>query len=209
MRKVAILLSCVAAAALLPGCNALYATQGEKQVDAEYKPDKKKMLIVPFKDEAFGYFESEEGTELARNVGDYIMRKKITAVQYDRFFPQGMKEVYDRNVKENEMQAWKALAKELDCELVLVGQIQDIDLGGGRNVNVVHGRMMMSAQVFDIKDNSKIVWQMNRKTITYPEGWENEYIPDTDMPRSQLKGRLLIKGGEVVGQCFHKHMEPL
>ncbi|HUW31716.1 MAG TPA: hypothetical protein VM223_08905, partial [Planctomycetota bacterium] len=126
MRKFTILFLLAAFPIMGMGCQACHRMTGMKMVDAQYKPNKRKMLIMPFSDPVFGCFESREGSELSRDLGDYIRWQRITDVMYDTFFPASMQKLYEEKREEgNEIQALMALAKEMDCELIVTGQIHD------------------------------------------------------------------------------------
>ena len=210
MRKMIILFSCVALSAAIVGCQTAYRMEGLQKVKAKFKPEKRKMLIVPFKDPAYTYFESVEGTELARDLGDYMQRWKVTEVVYDSFFPRGMDALAKTKLAEgDEVEAWKALAKEMNCELVVIGQIEEFVAGGEQSVNVVKGFAMVQVQVLDMKRDAVTVWRLPSTPVNYPEGWEYADLPTGDIAPKTLKTRLLNKAAEAIGQCFHDHLEPI
>jgi len=210
MRKFTILFLLAAFPIMGMGCQACYRTQGMKMVDAQYKPSKRKMLIVPFSDPAFTYFESSEGSELAQDVGDYIRRQRITGAMYEAFFPASMKALYkQKRAEANDIQAWMALADEMDCELIVVGQIEDYQLGGEKNVNIVSGTVTFQVQVYDARQPEAIVWRLSSTTVTFPEGLEYVDLPRGDLPSAEHRRLLLNKAAEKIGQCFHDHKEKL
>ena len=210
MRKFTILFLLAAFPIMGMGCQACYRTQGMKMVDAQYKPSKRKMLVIPFSDPVFSYFESKEGSELAQDVGDYVRRQRITDVMYETFFPASMKTLYkEKSAESPEIQAWMALAKEMDCELIVVGQIEDYMAGGEKNVNIVSGTVTFQVQVYDVKQPEANVWRLPSTTVTFPEGWEYADLPRNDMPPVKLRHMLLNKAAEKIGQCFHDHLEKL
>ena len=195
--------------ALLSGCNSLYGFQGKQKVKAEYKPNGRKRLILPFKDPAFDYFESAEGSIIAESAGAYIQKNDITPAQYGGFLPRSVQTAFEQN-EAVLGDALKAVAECTDCDLVLIGQIETLTLSNPRDVGIVRGRMTMSAQLFEITDEPKLVWAMPRKEIAYPEGREYESgIPILDIPQITLKLRMLNLAGERIGKAFHDHLEDI
>ncbi|HUU70167.1 MAG TPA: hypothetical protein VM186_11620 [Planctomycetota bacterium] len=210
MRKFTILFLLAAFPIMGMGCQACHRMTGMKMVDAQYKPNKRKMLIMPFSDPVFGCFESREGSELSRDLGDYIRWQRITDVMYDTFFPASMQKLYEEKRKEgNETQALMALAKEMDCELIVTGQIHDYQAGGDRSVNIESGTVTFEVQAYDAGQPGAMVWRMPVTTVTFPEGWEYADLPRGDMPTDKLSRMLLNKAAEKIGQCFHDHLEKL
>lgn len=200
--------------ALLSGCDSLDRLQGKHKVKAQYKPKGRKMLILPFKDPAFGYFESTEGSILAESAGAYIQRNRITPAQYGSFLPRSVQTAFEQN-KSVLGDALEAVADCTDCDLVLIGQIEKLTLSNPGDIGIVRGRMILSAQLFEVTDEPKtdepkLVWAMIRKKISYPEGREYEMgIPILDIPKSALKLRMLVTAGEKIGKAFHDHLEDL
>ena len=167
------------------------------------------MLNLPFKDPAFDYFESAEGSIVAESSGAYIQKNKITPAQYGAFVPRSVQTAFEQN-KSILGDALKAAADCTDSDLVLIGQIEKLTLSNPRDVGIVRGRMILGAQLFEIADEPKLVWAMPREEISYPEGREYEMgIPILDIPRSQLKLRMLITAGEKIGKAFHDHLEDI
>jgi len=210
MRRTVIVLAAAAAVAIVIGCNSFRQLEGKKLVKAEYYPKKRKMLVIPFKDQIYDYFESPEGRDIADYVGYFLRVNNLPDVRTERNLVKGAKAVYDQNVEEKgELEGWKALAELYNCELVLVGQIEKTDFGGDRDTNVAHGQITLSAQLYDIKNGGNIVWQKKNMEVQYPEGWENEMVADMDMNRQKLRTQVLKRGGEVLAECFFDHVVSL
>ena len=212
MRKTAIVLACAfAAVAMMAGCNAARQFEGKKKVKAEYYPKKRKMLVIPFQDEAsYGkYFDSTEGGQLAESLGYHLQRNKID-VRTERQLAKAVKTTFEQTLSaQGEQEAFKALAETYDCELVLVGQIIRMELGGEKDVNVRRGSMTLSAKLLDMKNGGTTVWQKMNIEVQYPEGWEYEIVSDMDINPKQLRSRLMERGGEVVAECFFDHIVDL
>jgi hypothetical protein len=195
--------------ALLSGCNSLYRFQGKHEVKAQYEPKGRKMLIIPFKDPISEYFESAEGGVIAESAGDYIQKNKITPAQYGGFLPRSVQTAFEQN-KAVLGDALKAVADCTDCDLVLIGQIDMLRLRDPRNVGVVRGEMILTAQLFEVTDEPKLVWAMPRKQVYYPEGREYESgVPILDIPEITLKLGMLNTAGEKIGKAFHDHLEDI
>ena len=210
MRKITILFLLAAFPIMGMGCQSFHRMEGLKKVDAQYKPHKRKMLIMPFSDVVFPCFESKEGSELARDLGDYVRRQRITDVMYETFFPASMKTIYTEKKKEGpDIQAWMAMADHMDCELIVVGQIEDYQLGGPGSSNIVSGTVTFQVQVYDVKQPEAPVWGMPITTVAFPEGWEYADLPRGDLPADKHRRMLLNKAAEKIGQCFHDHLEKL
>jgi hypothetical protein len=187
------------------GC---HRVAGTRMVKHEYDPNGRKMLIIPFKCPTFGYFESPEGRVLAEYVGYYVLTQHITPVMYEAFFPQGVKAIYEKHVNDPTA-AWKEIADSLGYDLALVGEIGSIDIAVPEKDKA---EMIVSARLYDMKHGRKAVWEMNNRRIVFPEGWEygdDEIVPDFSLSSRRLRNRLLQKAGEVIGKCFHDHMEPV
>jgi hypothetical protein len=210
MRKMMVLFCFVALGMVLSGCSTFESMRGLKQVKAKFKPEKRKMLIIPFSDPAYSYFQSAEGTELSRDLGEYIQREKITEVMYDTYFPRGTTEAARKKLDEgNEIEAWKVLAKEMGFDLVVVGQIETYKAGSSPGMNVASGLVEIQVQIYDMTKDGARVWQLGSTSATYPDGWEYADLPSGDIPPKQLRIRLLNRAAETIGRCFHDHLEPI
>ncbi len=207
MKRNIILLACVGAVILIAvgGCP---PPPHKQMVKREYNPKRRKMLIIPFSDSAFDYFESDEGTVVAEATGWYILTQNITPIMYGVFLPPGVKAVYQAHANDT-TEAWKEIADALGCELVLVGQINGVPVYGDPDSNLVRGEIIISAQLLDMKKDGEVAWRMTEKKIVYPEGWEHaDGVDGLTLSKGQLKNRLLSKVGEVIGKHFHDHLEP-
>ena len=203
-----VLLACVAVVVLGTGSSCPRSI-GQQWVQLEYDPAGRSMLILPFKDPANEYFESQEGSAIADSTGFYIRVQNITPVLFERSFAPNVRTMYKD--ADDPAAARKEIAEALGCELVLMGQIDGpISLRDPRNPNLVKGEMVISAQLYDMKKKGEIVWRMKHQRIVFPEGWEyDDGVPIIDLPPRQLKNRLLQKAGEVIGKNFHDHLEPI
>jgi len=208
-KRNAVLPACVAVIVLTSGASCPRSI-GRQWVRREYDPDGRSMVILPFKDPASDYFESEEGMIVADAVGWYILTQNITPVLFERSFPPNVRTIYKEHA-DDPARARREIAEALGCDLVLMGRIEGrISLGDPRNPNLVKGEMVVSAWLYDMKQDGKIVWSKNRRKIVFPEGWEyDDGVPISDLPPRQLKNRLLQKAGEVIGKSFHDHLEPI
>ena len=205
-----LLLPCLALLAAA-GCDTFDKMEGVQTVKAEYKPKNRKILIIPFSDAAFPYFESKEGRIVSNEVGDYLLRSKICVAKYDRLFTSSVQSLYaeKKTTDPRSIEAFKALAEVLDCDMVLLGQIEVYNVLSGKSTNVSHGDMVVSAQLYDLKENDTLVWQKQSMEVQFPERWENEFLPQADLPTPSLISHLLNRAGEKIGQCFHDHKEAL
>jgi len=208
MKKLGLIVLCLAVTPALTGCNALYRLGGEKRVPAQFKPKGRMMAIVPFADPANQAFESPEGRIVARYAGQYIEKHDITRVTYDVYLPPGIETKFKEEAAQNMTAAIKGIAKATGCQLVVTGVIEDISLGRPEDVNVVGGRMPMAVIVYEVTDEVRVAWQQHFQVV-FPEGWENEQVPVMDMPRSVIRERLLKAGGEYLGKAFHGHFEEI
>jgi len=209
MKRIALLLSAACFVVSAGGCAEYYHLQGLRKVKAMYDPAGRTMLIIPFKDPIFDYFESSEGCSIAVCAGDYIARHRITPVLYEGFFPEKVKAAYGEQ-KADFYEALKAAARAAESELVLVGQINEIHDGNPQDVGVIKGSMFISAQLYDMKADARPVWYMRREKIIYPEGLAYQAgVPATDMTRAELRHKMLVKAGETIGKAFRDHLEPI
>jgi len=201
-------LACVAAVILTSGSSCPRAT-GHKWVKCEYDPKGRKIAIIPFKDMAYDCFDSDEGRAIADSACWYLGTQNITPVRSERFFPMNVRAIYKKFADDPTM-ARRKMAEALGCDLLLTGQIESrISLRDPADVNVVKGRVVVSAQLYDMKDNGRAVWQMKRRQVVFPEGWEYDKVPTIDLPKWKLKNQLLQKAGEEIGKSFHDHLEPI
>ena|GEM_PF-1999120 len=203
-----VVLACVAVVVLGTGSSCPRA-RGQQWVQREYDPERRSMLILPFKDPANDYFESEEGSAIADSTGFYIRGQNITTVTWERSFAPNVRTMYKN--ADDPAAVRKEIAEALGCELVLMGQIEGpISLGDPRNPNLVKGEMVISAQLYDMKKDGKIVWRMKHQRIVFPEGWEyDDGVSVFDLHPQKLKNQLLQKAGDVIGKSFHDHLEPI
>ena len=192
---------------LQPDLSILDQRGGLYLVKARFDPQKRKMLIVPFSDPAVPCFDSPQGTELARNVGDYVLRNRTTEVMYDSSFPPGMEaDCKEAFKKSDETGALKALAQMTNCELVLTGKIEGLQMGGDRKTRAARGSINFSVQVYDARKGS-VVWRLPSTGVSYPNEAEVGDLPVGDLPPKLLRRRLINRAAEVIGQCFHDHLE--
>ena len=208
--KKAFVLSCAAFLLLAAiGCREYYQMQGLHKVKAQYDPDGKKMVIIPFNDPISDYFESPEGRTITEHAGDYISGHDIAPVVYEEPFPTGARAAYDEH-KADLLMALKAVADATESDLVLIGQIISIHDGKPEDVGIVKGWMFVSARLYDMKEGARPVWHIRSKKIVYPEGLAYEAgFPETDLPRAELRQAMLVKAGETIGKAFHTHLEQI
>jgi len=204
-------LACVAACAMvaLAGCSTLSVMRGERKVKAEYYPDGKDMIIIPFSDPAFEYyFESPEGALIAAQVGGYIRANKITPVRYGRMLSPMARTLYSQH-KDNPRAAWEAIAAALDADLILVGEIEKLETGDPKQPNLSTGLLQYSVRLIDVTDEGggRVVWFKDHERIVYPEG--RAWDLGVDVPDDKLIRYLLLRAGERIGKAFHDHMEPI
>jgi len=221
MRKSCVLVCAAAVAAVvLSGCSSFHILRGERKVEAQYDPDGKDILVIPFRDLVFDHFEkldntvtigSPEGALIAELAGAYIANHKITPVRYGRMVSPMVATLYLQH-KDNPEEAWRYISNALEADLILIGEITKLETGDPSQVGMATGVLEYSACLMDMtgEDPGGIVWWVDRKQLTYPEGraWDHGASP-MDLPPERLKRFLLLRAGEEIGKAFHDHTEPI
>jgi len=172
-------------------------------VKAQFDPAKRKMLIVPFSDPVFSFFESSEGAGLARALGDYIKRFRITDVVYDTLMGKDVQAACKEALsKSSANDALKVLAGKTNCELILTGQIDDYQVGSVRRADAARATVTFSVQVYDAKTDS-VVWQLSSTKAELP----GKAGGTSTQEMSRMRRLLFTTAAETIGQCLHDHPE--
>lgn len=203
MRIKVMIIAGIAAVAMSAGPGCRQGT-GIHMVKSQFDPNGRKIVIIPFRDPAFDHFESDDGHVVADHTGSYIVRHKITPVVYERLLPAGVRTIYKENADAPQA-AWKEIADALGCDLVLVGQIEEIDAGTPDEPKRDRGTLLLSARLLDVRQGCKVVWRMNHGKVVYPDEWEKAdlAVPVDRLSHWGLKKQLLMRAGEIVGKNFH------
>lgn len=181
----------------------------ERMVAAQYDVAGRMVLVLPFRDPAFDYFESQEGYDLSLFIGATFVTQKITDVCFGQTLPAGVKTMYSENAGDPPA-AWKKIGKSLGCDLVLVGQITSpITIAMKEDGTAKQASVTLSAQLCDMARNGEVVWQLKDRTILFPEGWEYDVDdPAVSFSAQKIKNQLLQTAGEMIAMSFERHLEP-
>ncbi|NQT21655.1 MAG: hypothetical protein HQ592_18260 [Planctomycetes bacterium] len=207
MKANVIAIACVAVVVLGAGSGCRQFID-DQMVKAQFDPRGRKIVIIPFKDQVYDYFESDDGHAVADHAGYYISAQGITPVAYELWLPPSVPALYKANAASPQT-AWKEIAEVLGCDLVLVGQIEEIDAGTPDAPKLDKGTLELSARLLDVRQDCKVVWRMDHGKVVYPEEWEaDEVVPVDKLSSQSLKTQLLIRAGEAVARNFHDSPGP-
>jgi hypothetical protein len=173
-------------------------------MEPAYDPAGRSMLIIPFRDPAFDYFESEESSHVADYITYYMEKQNVTPVTFQGVFPPELAVIYKKH-EDRPATAWQKMAEAVDTELVLTGTVNKMPSVFTRD-DQKRGSVVVSAALHDMTRGGAVVWRMKERKVTYPQGWERDMMPE-DLPSKMLKNRVLRVAAEAVAKSFHEHPE--
>ena len=212
MRRVALCLTLVMLAALATGCGPIAVVTARlvmpdtTTMKAEYTIGTQSVVVIPFRDSAKGYFESNDGIDLAEVVtGELVSRKAAVNVR-------SCGPVRAKYAGQNlELIGWPEVANAAGADLVLLGDIQEFRLKDPGALNLFHGYSRIGIRIIDAKKNCVVyqspvieTWCPDFGTATYAPG-----IPAADTTPERVRRGLISATAMKVVQRLYTWEKPI
>lgn len=200
-RRMAMVLIAVMLAAVAAGCGpvivagARLVTPDTTTIKAEYTIGATPVVVIPFRDAGRGYYESNDGLDLATAIaGELIGRKAATVVRSDqavrtKFAGQALETV-----------GWAEVAKAADAQLVITGDVQTLRLKDPGTIGMLRGYSLVNVRVFDVSKNCIVYAASGIET------WVPDYgqgVAESDVNPERLRNALVATTAMHVVQKFY------
>ncbi|RME81494.1 MAG: hypothetical protein D6785_08935, partial [Planctomycetota bacterium] len=193
----------------LPGCGIFAAIAeiftSDEMVDPKINLEDKQVMIIPFQDDAFPYYESERGTELAKAiVQDVELNKDYTSLA--KIFVGNSKELKDYIHYYRKHLEWKKVGELGKADYVVYGKINEFNTQGNKNVGFYQGRGEAIFWVYDAKKGRHVL----EKTVKtrYPSSMESSVFPPSMNEAEialKIENGLLKALAHSIGKEFYTH----
>src|SRR3989304_569075 len=199
LRTVALALGAVSVLATAGGCGAMLATgmyviQGGNMVPAEFDGLKNQRVVVVCRPPASNeYRHAGASRAVSQRVSELLVAnvKNIDVVN--------PREV-DNWLDESDWGDFKELAKAVRAEKVVYIEMNYFELFKGKTL--YQGHAAVSATIYDMKNNRKLVWDRHLGEILYPT---NSGIPAQDKPEQQFEREFVGIVATRIAEYFYKH----
>jgi len=187
-----------AVAGLLIGCT---GGPGILSVKAEYPIGKRKLLVVPFKDPAFSYFESKNGCELADGIAGFmrIYHRRVNVISGTELRSSIKERDYTKLPLSD-------AAREIGADTVLEGSIIELETRDPKAVNLMRGKITVEFALHDVEKWDPPLYS-KRETYFYPKDTEYEHLLSQDVKPKQVLDELLSLCAQRIAECFVDHEE--
>ena len=182
---------------LLAGCN---AAPGILSVPAEYSLSRSDvLLVVPFRDPAMPYFQSQTGSELANTITAYLEQAtgKTTIISGTTLRAS----IRDLDYTEHSL---AEAAREIGATKILEGAILELETNAPKSPDLVRGKLTVRFSIRSAEDAGKALFE-KQATYYFPDERNWQRITTQDMPPREVLGRLIALAGSRIAQTFHKH----
>jgi hypothetical protein len=201
LRAISFALLAAAAVASASGCASVLATgmyviQGGNLVPADFDGLRDERVVVVCRPPSSNeYRHAGASRAVSQRVSELLVDnvKNIDVVS-----PRDVDDWYDEDG--GDWGNFKALAKAVDAEKVVYIEMNDFELFKGKTL--YQGHADVSATVYDMKNNSKLVWDRHLGEILYPT---NSGIPAQDKPEQQFEREFVNIVATRVAENFYKH----
>lgn len=199
LRAVAFALVAASSLVTAGGCASVLATgmyviQGGNMVPAEFDGLKDQRVVVVCRPPSSNeYRHAGASRAVSQRVSELLVDnvKNIDVVN--------PREV-DNWLDESDWGDFKELAKAVHAEKVVYIEMNDFELFKGKTL--YQGHADVSATIYDMKNNSKLVWDRHLGEILYPT---NSGIPAQDKPEKQFEREFVNIVATRVAEHFYKH----
>jgi hypothetical protein len=106
----------------------------------------------------------------------------------------------DKWVDESDWGDFRELAKAVRADKVVHVKLDDFELYKGKTL--YQGHALVSVSVYDMKDNSRLVWEKDLGEILYPV---NSGIPAQDKPVQQFEREFVSIIAQRISENFYPH----
>ena len=167
-------------------------------VKREVNTDGHTVVIIPFKDDNYPYFESRDGSELSERVAGQ-MRRHLSRTRFVSALPISKK--FDSTQIEN-MEV-DELGKAVRADRVLVGNLREFSTSEPGTIGILRGTCRIDLVLFDAPKKQSI-WKQSFK-IHYPE--RGVGIPSIDTTPEKIREELLKLVSDTIAKKFYTHKE--
>jgi hypothetical protein len=172
----------------------IYVIQGGNMVPAEFDGLRDERVVVVCRPPSSNeYRHAGASRAVAQRVSELLVDnvKNIDVVN-----PREVDDWLD----ESDWGDFKELAKAVHAEKVVYVEMNDFELFKGKTL--YQGHADVSATVYDMKNNSRLVWDRHLGEILYPT---NSGIPAQDKPEQQFEREFVNIVATRVAENFYKH----
>ncbi len=175
-------------------------------IKAEYTIGQQTIVVIPFRDPAKTYFESNDGLDIATAVeGELVARKAAVNVRSagpirEKFAGQNL-----------DVAGWAEVGRSAGADLVMVGDIQEFRLKDPGAINLFHGYSRLGIRLIDVKTGCVVyaspaieTWCPDFGSATYAPG-----IPAADTTPERVRRGLISATAMKVGQKFYTWEKPV
>lgn len=181
------------------GCPALMATgiyvmQGGNMVPAACDALEDHRVVVMCRPPASNEYRHAGAS---RNLSQRVSEKLVENVKdIDVVNPREV----DEWVDESDWGDFRELAEAVRADLVVHIELDDFDLYKGKTL--YQGQAMVTVNVYDVRDHSKLVWSRKLGEILYPV---NSGIPAQDKPPQQFEEEFVEIIADQIAVNFYRH----
>lgn len=172
----------------------MYIAQGGNIVPAEFDGlEDHRVVVVCRPPSSHEYRHAGASRAIAAQVSRLLVDnvKKIDVVA-----PRDV----DNWLDESDWSDFKDLAKAVDAERVVYIEMNNFELYKG--TTLYQGQADLSVTVYDMKNNSKLLWDRHLGEILYPT---HSGIPAQDKPVQQFEREFVNLVAARIGEHFYKH----
>ncbi len=181
------------------GCGAMLATgmyviQGGNMVPAEFDELQDQRVVVVCRPPSSNeYRHAGASRAVSQRVSELLVDnvKNIDVVS-----PRDVDDWLDKS----DWGDFKELAKAVHADKVVYIELNDFELFKG--TTLYQGHADVSATIYDMKNNSKLLWDRHLGEILYPT---NSGIPAQDKPEKQFEREFVNIIATRVAEHFYKH----
>lgn len=167
-------------------------------IEREVNTDGHTVVIIPFKDDNYPYFESRNGSDLSERVAGQ-MRRHLSKTRFVSALP--IRKKFDSAQIEN--MGVDELGKAVRADRVLVGNIREFTAQEPKTVGILRGTCRIDLVLFDAPKKQSI-WRQSFK-IHYPE--RGVGIPSTDTTPEKIREELLKLTSDTIAKKFYTYKE--
>ncbi len=181
------------------GCPALLATgiyvwEGGNLVPAECDALRDERVVVMCRPpSSHEYRHAGASRTIAQRVSELLV-KNVKGI--DVVNPREV----DNWVDESDWGDFRELAEAVKADLVVHVELDDFELFKGKTL--YQGRANVTVTVYDMRDNSRVVWERQLGEILYPL---NSGIPAQDKPVQQFEREFVGIVAEQIAVNFYRH----
>jgi len=197
----------LAALAVLAGCQnvgSIFESGYQEVAPVVDVEQNSTILVVPFSQEYYGFYESADGMKLAElvtvNMRAKLGRNRLAA-------PEDFQQQFIGQDRDNLDFGGLTLA-ESSVDYVMVGALDVLRTKNPLDVNVMRGTAQVRVSIYDVRDYPTDIWHDNKLECRYPSQEDvAEFIPMGQMSEQALKETLMERTAQKLAELFYTHRE--